>query len=36
MIALVLGVLAVALLANVLFVKFVAGHAPIIPDGFGE
>jgi hypothetical protein len=33
---LVIGLIAAALVANVLFAKFVAGHAPVIPDGFGE
>jgi hypothetical protein len=32
----VIGLFAAALVANVLFVKFVTSHAPVIPDGFGE
>lgn len=36
MIELVIGLVAVALIANVLFVKFVNSHAPIIPEGFDD
>jgi hypothetical protein len=33
---LAVGLIALALVVNILFINFVTNHSPIVPDGFGE